>query len=160
MTYNVVLAVERAISPADADQVLEMLADIDDVHVLVVVPEHVTAGAIEAVIEDYAMDRGLVDRHAVERHQRDPVEVAHEDAEKVMGQVVDTLRAKNVPADGEVTPRNLLVRLGELSTTSTLDELVVLARPHVVTEALRVDLASRARRRLGVPVLRLYAHKH
>ena len=159
MTYNVVLAVERNISPEDADQVVEMLADIEDVHVHVVVPEHVTAHSIEAVIEDYAMDRGLVDRHAVDRHQRDPVEVAHEDAEKILAQVVEALGAKGVDVDGEVTERNLLVRLGELTAEHGIDELVVLARPHVVTEALRVDLASRARRRLGVPVLRLYAHK-
>ena len=38
-------------------------------------------------------------------------------------------------------------------------EVIVMTRPHVVSEFLHVDWASKARRRLGVPVLHLVEHE-
>ena len=38
-------------------------------------------------------------------------------------------------------------------------EAIVLTRPHVVAEFFHVDWSSRARRKLGVPVLHLIEHE-
>ena len=39
------------------------------------------------------------------------------------------------------------------------DEVVVFTRPHLVAEFFHVDWTSRARKRLGVPLLHLIEHK-
>ena len=39
-------------------------------------------------------------------------------------------------------------------------EVLVLTRPHVVAEFFHVDWTSRARRKLGVPVLHLLEHEN
>ena len=39
-------------------------------------------------------------------------------------------------------------------------EAIILTRPHVVAEFFHVDWTSRARRKLGVPVLHLIEHEN
>ena len=39
-------------------------------------------------------------------------------------------------------------------------EAIILTRPHVVAEFFHVDWTSRARRRIGVPVLHLLEHEN
>ena len=39
-------------------------------------------------------------------------------------------------------------------------EVIVLTRPHVVAEFFHMDWTSRARRKLGVPVLHLLEHEN
>ena len=38
--------------------------------------------------------------------------------------------------------------------------MIILTRPHVVSEFFHVDWTSRARRKLGVPVLHLLEHEN
>ena len=39
------------------------------------------------------------------------------------------------------------------------NEVIVMTRPHVIQEFLHIDWASKARRKLGVPVLHLVEHE-
>jgi hypothetical protein len=39
------------------------------------------------------------------------------------------------------------------------NEVIVMTRPHIIQEFLHIDWASKARRKLGVPVLHLVEHE-
>ena len=50
------------------------------------------------------------------------------------------------------------VRGLDLPGVSTADEVIVLTDPHYVEEFFHRDWASRARHKVGVPVLKLFSH--
>ena len=49
--------------------------------------------------------------------------------------------------------------LARIASAEHAEEIIVMTRPHVVAEFLHLDWASKARRRLGVPVLHLIEHE-
>ena len=161
-TYDVVVLVERRLSATDAAQVRSLHEDIEDQVVYhVLVPLEDAAARIESamgslaageVISSPAMVMSDVDLEAVrrdcqERSQQDLVgclEALHETGAQARGQVVseppiDALAAKVSEVDGR--------------------EAIILTRPHVVAEFFHVDWTSRARRKIGVPVLHLLEHE-
>lgn len=73
-----------------------------------------------------------------------------------------TLRAlatSGAHADGEIVEDEPVHALTEAVARLKGDEAIVLTRPHVVAEFLHLDWTSRARRKLGVPLLHLLEHR-
>ena len=70
------------------------------------------------------------------------------------------LTAAGATAKGVVTGQPpveaLAAKVGEVYAR----EAIILTRPHVVAEFFHVDWASRARRKIGVPVLHLLEHEN
>ena len=62
-------------------------------------------------------------------------------------------------AHGKVTSEPPVDALAALVTAVDAREAIILTRPHVVAEFFHVDWTSRARRKLGVPVLHLIEHE-
>ena len=60
-------------------------------------------------------------------------------------------------ADGSVTDDDPLPALERAVAEHDAREVVVVTRPHAVEDTFHTDWASRARERLGVPVLHVYA---
>lgn len=161
--YDVVLLVEQALTAADAAQVLTLHEGLDEpVRYHVLLPMEDAAARIEAsmgslaageVMASPAMAMRDVDIEAVRReceeHSRADLastlaalEAAGADAvgEVVLEQPIDALAAKVAEVDGR--------------------EAIILTRPHVVAEFFHLDWTSRARRRIGVPVLHLLEHEN
>ncbi len=162
--YDVVLLVEQALTNADAAQVRSLHEGIDEIvtyHVLL--PMEDAAARIEAsmgslaageVMASPAMAMRDVDIEAVRKDCKDR-------SERDLKATLDALRAA-----GAVEP------LGEIVTQPPIDaleakvaaidgrEAIILTRPHVVAEFFHVDWTSRARRKIGVPVLHLLEHEN
>jgi hypothetical protein len=85
----------------------------------------------------------------------------HEDVDRVQaGMALDAslteLHAVGVVAAGTVVDGDPIAALTQALTTEPADEVIVVTRPHAVEDTFHTDWASRARERLGVPVLHVY----
>lgn len=68
------------------------------------------------------------------------------------------LREAGAEAVGQVVEDHPLDKLKTVVDDSGADEVIVLTAPHYVEEFFHRDWASRARHKVGVPVLKLFAH--
>ena len=162
--YDVAVMIEKELSALDADQIVGLHEAIDEpVAYHVLLPVEDAAARIESALGSMAANEALAPPAAVagtggvdlERVQREVLE--HSRA--ALAASVEQLRARGRQADGEVTSRDPGDALTALVAECGAREALVLTRPHVVAELFHVDWASRARRRLGVPVLHLLEHE-
>ena len=71
------------------------------------------------------------------------------------------LKAAGAPdATGEVVTKPPIDALADKVAAVDGREAIILTRPHVVAEFFHVDWTSRARRKIGVPVLHLLEHEN
>ena len=75
-------------------------------------------------------------------------------------QTLAALAAAGGNANGRVTSEPPVDALAALVGAVDAREAIILTRPHVVAEFFHVDWTSRARRKLGVPVLHLIEHEN
>ncbi|HEU4811575.1 MAG TPA: hypothetical protein VFT00_05510 [Nocardioides sp.] len=162
-TYNVVLLVEQALTPADAAQVRSLHDEIEETvtyHVLL--PLEDAAARIESamgslsageVLASPAMAMSDVDLEAV---RRDCQERSDTDLETTLA----ALRGAGATAVGEVVGSPPIDALAAKVAAVDGREAIILTRPHVVAEFFHVDWTSRARRKIGVPVLHLLEHEN
>ncbi|MGP4111257.1 indole-3-glycerol phosphate synthase [Streptomyces sp. 4N509B] len=85
-------------------------------------------------------------------------EHAREPAQRALDHSVHALRAAGAEAVGRLVEDRPLDHLSAVVEETGADEVIVLTAPHYVEELFHRDWASRARHRVGVPVLRLFAH--
>ena len=162
-TYDVVLLVEQALTPADARQVRSLHTEIEDPVVYhVLLPLEDAAARIEASLGTLgagdlmaapALAMNDVD---IEALRRECEEHSSSDLQKTLV----ALRDAGGTAHGKVTSEPPVDALAALVTSVDAREAIILTRPHVVAEFFHVDWTSRARRKLGVPVLHLIEHEN
>ena len=162
-TYDVVLLVEQALTPADAMQVRSLHAEIEDPVVYhVLLPLEDAAARIEASLGTLgagdlmaapALAMNDVDIEALRRE-------CEEHSSSDLQQTLIALRDAGGTAHGKVTSEPPVDALAALVTSVDAREAIILTRPHVVAEFFHVDWTSRARRKLGVPVLHLIEHEN
>jgi hypothetical protein len=123
----------RVLVPADTDR--NLLADVVD---------HLSLGELRAALDTL---RG-----------REPSDdQARTSAADALAASIAALHAIGAEAIGEVTQDDPLPALSTAVTAYGAREVVVVTRPHAVEDTFHRDWASRARERLGVPVLHVYA---
>ena len=162
-TYNVVLLVEQALTPADAAQVRSLHDEMDEpVAYHVLLPLEDAAARIESamgslsageVLASPAMAMSDVDLEAV---RRDCQERSNADLETTLA----ALRSTGANATGCVVGEPPIDALAAKVAEVDGREAIILTRPHVVAEFFHVDWTSRARRKIGVPVLHLLEHEN
>jgi hypothetical protein len=162
-TYNVVLLVEQALTPADAAQVRSLHDELDEpVAYYVLMPLEDAAARIESamgslsageVMASPSMAMADVDLEAVRRdcEERSAAELA---------ETLAALRASGATVSGEVVGEPPIDALAAKVKEVDAREAIILTRPHVVAEFFHVDWTSRARRKIGVPVLHLLEHEN
>jgi hypothetical protein len=163
-SYNVVLLVEQALTAADAAQVRSLHEGIDEAvtyHVLL--PMEDAAARIEAsmgslaageVMASPAMSMREVDIEAVRKDCKDR-------SDRDLKATVAALEgAGATDVKGQVVTQPPIEAL--TATVAAVDgrEAIILTQPHVVAEFFHVDWTSRARRKIGVPVLHLLEHEN
>ena len=79
-------------------------------------------------------------------------------AERALDHSVAALRAAGSEAVGRIVEDHPLDMLKSVVDEVGADEVIVLTAPHYVEEFFHRDWASRARHKVGVPVLKLFAH--
>jgi hypothetical protein len=161
-TYDVVLLVEQALTPADAARVHSLHESVEDPVVYhVLLPLEDAAARIEAsmgslaageVIASPAMVMDDADLAAIRRDAE--ARTRHE-----LDQTLAALKASGATVDGAVITQPPVEALAAKVTEAGAAEAIILTRPHVVAEFFHLDWTSRARRKLGVPVLHLLEHE-
>jgi len=70
---------------------------------------------------------------------------------------VEALQAAGATATATIVDGDPVAALQDAVRAAAADEVVVLTRPHAVEDTFHTDWASKARARIGVPVLHVYA---
>ena len=161
-TYDVVLLVEQAMSASDAAQVRSLHEEIsDEVVYHVLLPLEDAAARIESslgtlgagdLMATPALAMSDIDIESVRRE-------CQEHSAAALEATLAALRRTGARAEGTVTVEPPVDALTAAVSRLDAREAIVLTRPHVVAEFFHVDWTSRARRRLGVPVLHLIEHE-
>ena len=161
-TYTVLLLLEQPLSAADATQVRSLHEGLDDpVHYHVILPVEDAAARVEAAMGAVGGDTITAPPVPVDPEE---VEAVREEFQKRSSTDLEStlaaLRKAGADADGEVTEDEPIHALA--AAVSRLDgrEAIILTRPHVVAGFFHVDWTSRARRKIGVPVLHLLEHEN
>jgi hypothetical protein len=157
-TYDVVLLVEQPLSVQDARQVRGLHEEMDQpVRYHVILPVEDAAARVESAMGSIAGSEVLaspalvVDSENIQEVQRELLD----EARKAVQACVDRLTGTGADAVGEVVTADPIDALGAKVAEVKAAEAIILTRPHVVSEFFHLDWTSRARRKLGVPVLHL-----
>jgi hypothetical protein len=105
-------------------------------------------------VDDVAL--GYID-DAAKENQVPEGDDAMPPAERSLAHSLESLRQSGAQAVGEVVERHPLDLLRTVVERTSADEVIVLTAPHFVEEFFHRDWTSRARHKVGVPVLKLFA---
>ncbi len=160
--YPVVLLIEQELTTNDAKQVRGLHDEIEEpvrYHVLLPVQDAAirVESAMGALGTGEMMSTGMVvDPGEVQDLQTE----MQAKARSALEQTVAALEAAGGQAVGELLADDPVE--GLLAKVKQVDarEAIILTNPHVVAEFFHLDWTSRARRKLGVPVLHLLEHEN
>jgi len=162
-TYDVVLLVEQALTRLDAEQVVALHeATPDAVRYHVLLPVEDAAARVESAMGSLSSGDTLVstpmvlDQDEVADIQRDLLDQARADLKAAVAR----LQEVGADVDGDLVTDEPISALAAKVRETGAAEVLVLTRSHVVAEFFHVDWTSRARRKLGVPVLHLLEHEN
>jgi hypothetical protein len=161
--YTVALLIEQGLSRIDADEVVGLRDQtVETTSYWVVLPVDEAAHRVEtslgamAANEPFGGAPVLMPDLDLEEIRREVIE----ESNLALAQSLDSLRAAGATkVDGEVTNIDPVDAVTKAVAAHDADEVVVFTRPHLVSEFFHVDWTSRARKRLGVPLLHLIEHK-
>jgi len=161
--YDVVLLVEQALTPEDARQVLSLHEGLDDpVAYHVLLPLEDAAARIEASMGTLAggelMGNPTLGLHDVDVDavRKDCEERSNED----LATTLQVLRNAGATVHGKVVGDPPIDALAAEVRAVDGREAIILTRSHVVAEFFHLDWTSKARRKIGVPVLHLLEHEN
>jgi hypothetical protein len=162
-SYDVVLLVEQPLSRLDAEQVVGLHEDTSDpVHYHVLLPVEDAAARVESAMGAMTTGDALVaapmmlDQEEVAQIQREILDQSRADLKTS----VTALQTAGGSATGELVTAEPIEALAAKVPEVSAAEVIVMTRPHVVAEFFHLDWTSRARRKLGVPVLHLLEHEN
>ena len=162
-SYTVVLLVEQALSAADAAQVRSLHEGLDEpVSYHVLLPMEDAAARVEAAMGSLGSDSFTtattlpVDPEQLETARRD----SEHESQNALSATLQALRAAGARAEGEIVSDDPVEALHDCVAKVDGREVIILTRSHVISEFFHLDWTSRARRKLGVPVLHLIEHEY
>jgi hypothetical protein len=151
-------------SPGDAAEVVSLHEAIEDPrHYHVLIPCEDAAIQVATTVSTLGASEVMAApvTYAAEP-QVDVAELQH-DIDAHAGQEVKAsvaaLRTAGHSADGEFSCSDPIEALESAVQKQHANEVIVMTRPHVIAEFFHLDWTSRARRRLGVPILHLIEHE-
>jgi hypothetical protein len=156
--YAVVLLIEQALTSADATLVHSLHEGLDQpVTYHVLLPLEDAAARIESamgsltagdMLASPTMPMSEVDLDAVRKDCQDR-------SNADLAATLKALQASGATAVGEVVVDPPIDALAAKVSAVDGREAIILTRPHVVSEFFHLDWTSKARRRIGVPILHL-----
>jgi hypothetical protein len=161
-TYDVVLLVEQELSELDARQVCSLHEEVEEpVRYHLIMPVEDAAARVESGVgslgagEVLAAPALAMSSESVEEMQQDLLAKCR----AAVDASVALLTAEGATAAGTPIAAGPIEALAAKVAEVDAREAIILTRPHVVAEFFHVDWTSRARRKLGVPVLHLLEHE-
>jgi hypothetical protein len=162
-TYDVVLLIEQPLSPQDAVQVKGLHEDLEE-HVVyhVLLPVEDAAARVESAMGSLAASEVLASP-ALVMNEEELENIQHEllgDARRELNASLRQLTGIGADAEGDIVSIDPIDALSAKVDAVDGREAIILTRPHVVSEFFHMDWTSRARRKIGVPVLHLLEHEN
>jgi hypothetical protein len=161
-TYDVVLLIEQPLSTLDSRQVRGLHEEVEQpVRYHVLLPVEDAAARVESAMGSVATSEVIVtpslamDDQQLEETQRALLERARAE----LSACLDRLHEAGADAVGEIVSVDPIDALAAKVSEVDGREAIILTRPHVVAEFFHLDWTSRARRKIGVPVLHLLEHE-
>jgi hypothetical protein len=151
-TATIVLLTEQALGHADAARITNLHADEAPAY-RVLVPSDTERNLLVDVLDHLSLLELREAIDAVRGHD----EPSRWDADQALATTLTELRAAGAAASGEVISGDPVSAVAATLTATGAGEVIVVTRPHAVEDTFHTDWASRARDRLGVPVLHVYA---
>lgn len=149
-----VLMLEKPLVPTDVELVAT-LHEADPVSFVVLMQPRGNQGRLLRALDDVALGELEAAVHEADEPEG---EEAAQPARLALQHSLQALRNTGAQAVGRVVQRHPLNLLSSVVAEVEADEVIVLTEPHFVEEFFHRDWASRARRKVGVPVLKLFAH--
>ena len=153
--FTSVLMIEKALTSADVEFVTSLHGDEEVSFHVLLQPRGDQADRLLRAIDDVAL--GELEEVARERDVPEG-EAARPFGERALEVSLQALQAAGSSADGRLIEDHPLDALKVLVDEVGADEVIVLTDPHYVEEFFHRDWASRARHKVGVPVLKLFSH--
>ncbi|MFE2261108.1 indole-3-glycerol phosphate synthase [Streptomyces griseosporeus] len=153
--FTSVLMIEKALTSADVEFVTTLHGDEPVTFHVLLQPRGDQADRLLRAIDDIAL--GELDEAARENETPEGPE-ARSVGQQALDVSLAALRAAGSAADGRLIEDHPLDALKGLVEEVGADEVIVLTDPHYVEEFFHRDWASRARHKVGVPVLKLFSH--
>ncbi|MFD4903366.1 indole-3-glycerol phosphate synthase [Streptomyces sp. NPDC056844] len=147
--------IEKPLTPEDVEFVTTLHGEERISFVVLMQPRSDQADVLLRAIDDVAIGEL---REAVREGDQPEGKEAREPAEMALEYSLRELREAGSEAVGQVVEDHPLDKLKTVVDDSGADEVIVLTAPHYVEEFFHRDWASRARHKVGVPVLKLFAH--
>ncbi|WP_369173157.1 indole-3-glycerol phosphate synthase [Streptomyces sp. R28] len=147
--------IEKALTSADVEFVTTLHGDEQVAFHVLLQPRGEQADRLLRAIDDIAL--GELDE-AVREGQAPEGEEALSTGERALEVSLTALRGTGAEADGRLLEDHPLDALKAVVDEVGADEVIVLTDPHYVEEFFHRDWASRARHKVGVPVLKLFSH--
>jgi hypothetical protein len=145
--------IEKPLTPADVEMVTTLHGD-EPVSFVVLMQPRGDQDVLLRAVDDVAL--GYID-DAAKENQVPEGDDAGPPAERSLAHSLEALRASGAEAVGEVVAKHPLELLRTVVERTGADEVIVLTAPHFVEEFFHRDWTSRARHKVGVPVLKLFA---
>jgi hypothetical protein len=145
--------IEKPLTPADVEMVTTLHGD-EEVSFVVLMQPRGDQDVLLRAVDDVAL--GYID-DAAKENQVPEGDDAMPPAERSLAHSLESLRQSGAQAVGEVVERHPLDLLRTVVERTSADEVIVLTAPHFVEEFFHRDWTSRARHKVGVPVLKLFA---
>ncbi|MCK1797099.1 indole-3-glycerol phosphate synthase [Streptomyces sp. XM4193] len=152
--FTTVLMIEKPLVPTDVEMVGTLHGE-EDVTFFVLMQPRGHQDRLLRALDDVALGE-LED--AVREADEPEGDEAGQPARVALEHSVRSLRELGFGAEGRVVDSHPLDALTAVVEEVGADEVIVLTAPHFVEEFFHRDWASRARHRVGVPVLKLFAH--
>ncbi|WP_329124364.1 indole-3-glycerol phosphate synthase [Streptomyces sp. NBC_01465] len=147
--------IEKPLTSEDVEFVTTLHGDEQVSFVVLIQPRGDQADVLLRAIDDVAM--GELDDATHESDEPEGQD-ARLPAEQALQHSLQALRDAGSTAEGRVVEEHPLDLLTSVVNEKSADEVIVLTEPHYVEEFFHRDWASRARHKVGVPVLKLFAH--
>jgi hypothetical protein len=147
--------IEKPLAQADVELVTTLHGD-EQVSFVVLMQPRGDQDRLLRAVDDVALGY-LEDAARETKVPKD--ESARQPAERALTHSVAALKAAGAAATGQVVEHHPLDTLREVVEQHHADEVIVLTAPHFVEEFFHRDWTSRARHKVGVPVLKLFAHQ-
>lgn len=153
--FTSVLMIEKPLTSTDVDFVTTLHGDEVVSFIVLMQPRGDQADLLLRAIDDVAMGEL---KEATHEGDEPEGKDARPIAEQALEASLQALRAAGCEAVGQVVEDHPLNKMKSVVDESEADEVIVLTAPHYVEEFFHRDWASRARHKVGVPVLKLFAH--
>ncbi|WP_416967704.1 indole-3-glycerol phosphate synthase [Streptomyces sp. 4F14] len=153
--FTSVLMIEKALTSADVEFVTTLHGDEPVTFHVLLQPRGDQADRLLRAIDDVAL--GEIEE-AVHEGETPEGEAARSVGARALEVSLTALRSAGSSAVGTLVEDHPLDALRGVVDEVGADEVIVLTDPHYVEEFFHRDWASRARHKVGVPVLKLFSH--